>query len=282
MREPPLWLRRSEAPGQKRSPLIGVSGPERGGTPAWLFTRLALRRAGARVVRITPNRPFDPERLDGVVLGGGADITPDLDEVAEPAPPPSRLPWRRRALDLLIAPPLLLFRYLGATRNHAIDPARDRLEGRLIRHARAAGLPVLGICRGAQLMSVAEGGTLAHNLHTMYTERPQLYTALPRREVRVEPGSHLERILDRRAVLVNSLHFHAVDRPGDGMRVVAREPSGVIQAIEHTERPFWIGVQWHPEYLPQQPIHHRLFEALVEAARSRPGSTPEAASRPNT
>lgn len=255
--------------GSELAPLIGVSGPDRGGLPAWLFSWWALRRAGARAVRITPSRPCAPELLEGLVLGGGADITSEEGDLTEPQPPASRLPWPRRTLDLLVAPLLLLVRFLGATRNHGGDPARDRLERGLILHARAEGLPVLGICRGAQLMNLAEGGTLAHNLHTLYAERPQLYTALPRREVQVEPGSLLERIVGRRALLVNSLHFHAVDRPGTGMRAVARERSGVIQAIEHFQRPFWIGVQWHPEYLPQQPVHLRLFRALAAAARVR-------------
>jgi putative glutamine amidotransferase len=254
---------------EKRCPLIGVSGPERGGLPAWLFTYFALRRVGVRAVRITPSRPVMLDRLDGLVLGGGADITYDFTAESEPAIPPRTIHWVRRVLDHILAPLLFLVRFLGATKNHAADPARDRLEALLIRHAQEAGIPVLGICRGAQLMALAEGGSLAHNLHTLYTERPQLYTALPCREVHVEAGSRLDRVLSCPSLLVNSLHFHAVDRPGTMMRAVARERDGVIQAIEHTERPFWIGVQWHPEYLPHHPVHQRLFQALAAAARRK-------------
>ena len=116
-------------------------------------------------------------------------------------------------------------------------------------------------------MNAAEGGTLQRDLSTLYTERPDLYTVLPRREVQVLPGSLLESIVGRSDLLVNSLHFHAVHEPAPGMCIVAREPSGVPQAVEHTERRFWLGVQWHPEYLPQQKSHQRIFSALADAAR---------------
>ncbi|HKO94817.1 MAG TPA: hypothetical protein VJU61_26865, partial [Polyangiaceae bacterium] len=99
-------------------PLIGVTGPIRGGRAAWLFTRMALRRAGASVVHITPARAFAPERLDGLVIGGGADVTEPLSEGEGPEPPPERVRWPRRMLDLLLAPFVLLFRYMFAIQRH--------------------------------------------------------------------------------------------------------------------------------------------------------------------
>jgi putative glutamine amidotransferase len=253
---------------RSKRPLIGVTGPHAGGWPAWIFTRLAVRRAGGRALRITPRRRCDPSLLDGLVIGGGADVTEPLDEVkAQPAPPPSRVRWPRRVLDLLLAPLVLVVRLLFSTRSHGIDRGRDALELELLELAREKALPVLGICRGAQLMNLAEGGTLVRNVGTLYDERPELYTVLPRREVVVESDSCLHTIVGRDELLVNSLHFHAVREPARGMRIVAREPSGVPQAIEHTGRPFWLGVQWHPEYLPQQESHQRIFIALTEAAR---------------
>jgi putative glutamine amidotransferase len=117
-------------------------------------------------------------------------------------------------------------------------------------------------------MNLVAGGTLMRDVDTMYTERPQLYTVLPRREVVVTAQSRLRQIVGRASLLVNSLHFHAVDAPGPGFEIVAREPSGVPQAIERPARDFWLGVQWHPEYLPQQDAHQRIFEALVQAAQA--------------
>jgi putative glutamine amidotransferase len=249
-------------------PLIGVTGPDKGGWPAWIFTRMALRRAGARAVRATPSRPLPAERLNGLVLGGGADVTLPLDPGApEPAPPRSHLRWPRRLLDLLLAPLLLCLRLVAGARPHGVDHARDRLERELLGRARELGLPVLGICRGAQLMNLMEGGTLRNPVQA--EERPQLYTVLPRREVSVANDSLLRRLMGRDRVLVNSLHFHSIDAPGDGLRVVARDQAGVVQAIEHPGRSFWLGVQWHPEYLPHQTAHQGLFHALVQSARSR-------------
>jgi putative glutamine amidotransferase len=250
-------------------PRIGVTGPNQGGFPAWIFAAWALRRAGAIPVRITPGHAYEPERLDGLVIGGGADVTEpltDSDALVSPPPPVSRLRWPHRLFDLLLAPLVLLVRLLWATRRHGADPARDALELRLLEYAREHDLPVLGICRGSQLMNLAEGGTLIRDVNTLYDERPQLYTVLPRREVQVAAGSRLFEIMSRSEVLVNSLHFHAVRDPGRGMRIVAREPSGVPQAIEHSDRRFWLGVQWHPEYLPQQEVHQRIFAELAKQA----------------
>jgi putative glutamine amidotransferase len=251
-------------------PLIGVTGPRRGGWPAWIFTRLAVHRAGGRAVRITSASPrVKLESLAGLVIGGGADVSEPLSEPAlEPAPPPNRVHWPRKLLDVLLAPLVLVVRLIASTKRHGVDPARDAMELSLLEHARDHDLPVLGICRGSQLMNLAEGGTLMRDVNTLYDERPQLYTVLPRREVCVREDSTLHRIVGRRELLVNSLHFHAVREPGRGLRIVASEPGGVPQAIEHGDRRFWIGVQWHPEYLPQQQSHQLLFRALCDAARA--------------
>jgi putative glutamine amidotransferase len=254
--------------GRQTAPRVGVTGPNKGGWPAWVFTRLALYRVGAVAVRITTSRIVDCTTLSGLVIGGGADVSePVVDTPDELTPPASRVRWPRRVIDLLLAPLVLLVRWIAATRRHGVDPARDAMELRLLAYAREHGLPVLGICRGSQLMNLAEGGTLLRDVNTLYDERPQLYTVLPRREVSVLDGSVLQSIVGRRSLLVNSLHFHAVGEPARGMRIVACEPSGVPQAVENSARRFWLGVQWHPEYLPQQESHQKIFAALAEAAR---------------
>ncbi len=250
-------------------PLIGVTGPCRGGWPAWIFTRYAVYRAGGRALRITSGSSPALERLQGLVIGGGADVSEPVDGLAmSTPPPPTRVRWPRRVLDVLFAPLVLLVRLIASTKRHGFDPSRDAMELALLDYARANDLPVLGICRGSQLMNLAEGGSLVRDVDTLYDERPQLYTVLPRREVLVHEDSVLHRIVGRRELLVNSLHFHAVREPGRGFTIVASEPSGVPQAIEHSGRRFYIGVQWHPEYLPQQHSHQQLFRALCEAARA--------------
>lgn len=251
----------------RKRPRIGVTGPDSGGSIAWAFTRLALLRAGALPVRITPLTPTHACQLDGLVLGGGADVSEPLRE-----PPPYEAPARSRRrrgprlVDLALAPLVLGARWTFGTRAHGVDGSRDAQELALLAEAARRNLPVLGICRGAQLMNLAAGGSLSRNVSALYEERPDLYTVLPRREVVVERPSRLCDVLGVDNVLVNSLHFHAVDRPGAELRVVARERAGVVQAIEHVSRPFWIGVQWHPEYLPLRGAQRRLFEGLVAAA----------------
>lgn len=246
-----------------------MTGPDRAGLAAWHFTRFCLWRAGARALRVTPSRPTELDTLDGLVIGGGADVSwPPAHSWTDATGPGTRrkIPPFIRPLDEAIALFVVFLRSLTGLRSRRFDEARDELELALLEGARAASLPVLGICRGAQLMNLAEGGTLLWNLKTLYVERPELRTVLPRRHVEIAEGTKLRRILGSSSLLVNSLHQHAVGEPGRGVRVVARERTGVAQAIEHVERAFWIGVQWHPEYLPQHARHQRLFRALVECA----------------
>jgi putative glutamine amidotransferase len=217
-------------------PLIGVTGPARRGGVAWTCTRRALDRAGARAVRLTPASPSADAPLDGLVLGGGTDVDPRLYGAVELGP--------------------------GA------DPARDELELTALARAAARELPVLGICRGAQLLNVWAGGTLDPRIRRG-TNRPPRRQLLPILEVRVEPGSVLASALGRTALRVNTLHHQAVASPGAGLRVVARDRFGIPQAVEDPRRPFRLGVQWHPELLPRSGPQVRLFRALVAAARNR-------------
>lgn len=250
------------------------------------MTALAVLRAGGLPRRITPSRPDEGGDLDGLVLGGGADVDPSLyghtapdvgdvtrataTEVEGRATPWSSTLWAPAVFVLR----RVLSRHLSA---EGLDPARDALERRLLARAVERGLPVLGICRGAQLMNVFFGGTLYQDLAEFYEESPQIRTVLPRKTVIVEPSSRLHRALGATRCHVNALHEQAVRTLGEGLRVVAREPNGVVQAIEQTTHPFRVGVQWHPEYIPQHTRQRALFEALVHVARElarRPGVEP--------
>jgi len=136
---------------------------------------------------------------------------------------------------------------------------------------------MLGICRGAQLLNRAFGGTVATDLSSFYEERPNRRSAFPAKEVELAPDSRLASILGPEPCRVNALHRHAVDRVGEELRIVARESNGVVQAIEGAGPAWVVGVQWHPEYLPQIPRQQRLFEALVRAAATeRAGSDGDA------
>lgn len=257
-----------------QKPRIGISGPDRGGWAAWLFTSWAIRRAGGRPVRITPSRGMPRVALDGLVVGGGADVEParyqpapredpKLADVARSMRSPES--WWHVAAGVALTPLVYLLRRLSSTRR-VVDPQRDELELKLIDQAVRCELPILGICRGAQLLNVHAGGTLHQSLEDFYVERPNPWTILPRKQVSVQESSRLAQALGREQCRVNSLHRQAVRDLGRGFEPVAIEATGVIQGIERPHGPMRLGVQWHPELLPQKPEQRRLFSHLVQQA----------------
>jgi putative glutamine amidotransferase len=173
------------------------------------------------------------DRLDAVVLSGG----PDLDPAAYGA--------RDRHPEL------------GPT-----EPALDAFELALAGAALERGAPILAVCRGAQALNVACGGTLHQHVPGHRQTAP---AGEPTHTVHVAPRSRLARILRPGRLPVNSFHHQAVDRVGAGLHVVATASDGTVEAIEGAG--FVIGVQWHAETLAD---HLCLFEALVAAASSRP------------
>ncbi|WP_018478758.1 gamma-glutamyl-gamma-aminobutyrate hydrolase family protein [Pontibacter roseus] len=259
-------------------PTIGITGPDRGGGAAWFFTALSVWLAGGRPVRITPARPRTADGLQGLIIGGGADVDPStyeqehvLDEYLQKTlqqPGKSSLKRIGRFVRWVYYPTVFLVRKLLSRKlTFGLDRERDHLEFQLIDQAVRKDLPVMGICRGAQLMNVYFRGTLYKRLHDFYTEAPNPASIFPVKTVRIQPGSRLEQVLGTQELEVNALHNQAVKEPGQGMAIVAREPNQVVQGIEHTAQSFMIGVQWHPEYLIQLKEHRRLFQALVQQAR---------------
>ncbi|RLK47042.1 putative glutamine amidotransferase [Alkalispirillum mobile] len=250
-------------------PLIGVTGPDRGGAAAWLMAALAVRLAGGRPWRVSPRRPEPPRPLDGLILGGGADVDPGLygEERVEPGEM-RRGPtaWWRFLLSWLLLPVIYVLRWLlSISPGPRGDYARDALEWRLLADALARDIPVLGICRGAQLLNVYMGGSLHQDLSSFYEESPQVHSIWPYKRVTVSRGSGLYRWLGPEA-RINSLHRQAINELGDGLAAVAWERAGVVQAVEGQRGALLLGVQWHPEYLPQRREQRALFRALVRAA----------------
>jgi putative glutamine amidotransferase len=166
----------------------------------------------------------------------------------------------------------------GQSPSARIDPPREHrtdLEQTLLEEADRTGVPVLGICNGAQLMAVFRGGTLVQDLATLCPDALDHERSDVRERavhpVALSPDSRLALLLGQTSIEVNSTHHQAIDHPGRGVRAVGRAPDGVIEAIEDPAHPFWIGVQWHPERLAA--AHSmRIFEVLVEAARHHASS----------
>jgi len=183
------------------------------------------------------------EHLAGLCVSGG----PDIDPVAYGAEPHPNL--------------------------GPVEPELDAFELAVVRRADALGIPVLGICRGSQVLNVARGGTLHQHVPDVsdgsVAHRQTASGRETTHDVRIEPDSGLAEIVGSEDLDVNAFHHQAVDRLGRGLRAVAWAPDGIVEAIEGDGEALYLGVQWHVETLVHFPRHARLFEALVDAASGR-------------
>ena len=221
----------------------------------------AVAAAGGVPVMLPPLPGIEEavSRLDALVLSGGGDIDPAV-YGADPHPLTER-----------------------------VYPARDQAERALVDRALAAGVPVLAICRGLQVVNVSRGGTLRQHLpdevgHHGHGSAAGTYGSHP---VRIAPGSLLSRILGpaeadgQLRVVVPTSHHQAISRLGDGLVATAWADDGTIEAVEPDPAAdggtgFLLAVQWHPE-AGDDP---RLFEALISSARRRAGSGKPSGAKP--
>jgi putative glutamine amidotransferase len=217
----------------------------------------AVKSAGAEPVDIRLNQPSADlqaqlAELDGFVLPGSpADVDP------------------------------VRYGAIKHIKTNDIDDNRDQTDIAILDHALEAGKPVLAICFGCQLLNVYQNGTLIQDLRA---ERPRSVahgdTDLPpgsvkgdiEHPVEFSPGTLLAQLNGSASGKVNSSHHQAIDKPGADLRVTARASDGTIEGVEWTGGPNWIvGVQWHPERLPNDALSKRLFSEFVAAVRSARG-----------
>ncbi|MES1941656.1 peptidase C26 [Salinisphaera sp. T5B8] len=216
-------------------PIIAVTGKASRWAPGWWAAWLAIALAGGRAVRATPRHAM-PAPIDGLLIGGGDDIATDLYGAS-------------------------------AAYDNTADRARDAFELTAIKQALAQNKPILGICRGAQLINVAAGGTLYSDISSLRRSTSNRVNIFACKPVAIKRRSRLATIFGRLRLRVNSLHHQAVLTLGEGIGATARDADGFVQAIEARTQGFVIGVQWHPEYLCYQSSQRRLFRALVAACR---------------
>jgi putative glutamine amidotransferase len=180
---------------------------------------------------------------DGVVFTGGADIDP-AHFGQQPAPGLGR-----------------------------VEPQRDIFELALYAAARRHRLPVLGICRGIQLMNVAEGGTLHQHIPALSQAIQHSQTDIggaPSHAVSLEPDTLLAKSLGRQSIRANSYHHQAIDRLADGLEAAGRTADGLVEVVEGSQDEMVLGVQWHPEMSYREFSEHLLpFHLLVESAARR-------------
>ena len=229
-------------PEAPRRPLIGITGNYED-----LTCKLAegyykqVLAAGGTPVIVPPLSSTETivetlRHLDGLLLSGGADINP-LYQGEEPIP----------AL-------------------HGINRERDLPELLITRLAYDRQLPILGICRGIQTLAVALGGKVEQDIKASIKHSQEADRSEPTHTVAVDQDSTLYNIYGSPTLLVNSFHHQAVREPGSKLRVVAKAPDGIIEAVESAEFKSVLGVQWHPECLGQDGLP--LFKWLVGEARS--------------
>ena len=210
----------------------------------------AVERNGGKAWTLTSQTPVSPDeflsRAHGLVLAGGEDISPSLYGESRRADVP----------------------YM------ATDPARDALELSLTRAALAADMPILGICRGMQMLNVAMGGRLAHHIegHDAIGTMDDWKASYHR--IYISPGSKLAAVVGSGGIVrVNSIHHQGVREAHKSPRLLASAYSledGVIEALESPNHRWVISVQFHPERRMELPPHfERLFQSLTERAAER-------------
>jgi putative glutamine amidotransferase len=210
----------------------------------------------ALLIPVTGSAPSAADlasRIDGLLLTGGGDVAPARYAAAQQA------------------------------QTAGVDTKRDEVEIELVRLAFDLGLPILAVCRGIQLLNVALGGTLVQDLPTADPPSPghmelEHWNAAAH-AVRLEPGTLLHRLLGPE-ISVNSLHHQAVGSTAPGLRVAARAPDGVIEAVEDRGTRFVVGLQWHPEMLGPGHASSAVFRQFAEAAGVAPGRPLSPKSRP--
>lgn len=211
--------------------------------------RAAIEDHGGRVVVFSPT--CDPaeiaarkQEIHGVLLPGGVDVDPAFYGEA----PHEKL--------------------------EKVDLPLDRLEFALLEHARAESLPVLGICRGHQLLNVFLGGSLYQDIPAQFAPKDGVAVThrggTKRHEISIEEGALLYALLGVLRLDVNTYHHQAVKKLGEGLRVSARSDDGVVEAIERQGDVFIVGVQFHPERMrAQEPRVDALFARFIEESRAR-------------
>lgn len=204
-----------------------------------------LEKAGAVPVLIPRCDQFETitpllDQLDGILISGGHDVGPE--------------------------------RYNAFPKGYCgtIIPQRDEFDLAVTKYAFAKNKPILGICRGIQILNVARGGTLYQDLEKEGNFEHHFGDKYPRNvawhKVTLAEGSLLHRIFGEDEIGVNSFHHQAVRDPGDGVKIVARSSDGVPEAIEVEGFRFAAAVQWHPEMMYDSDQQLKILKAFVEAS----------------
>lgn len=220
-------------------PRIAVTRSESRDYITYYAIRLILTLLGAKTILITTRNKHLSEELDGLIIGGGVDITPSYYQ-AKPKP------------------------------NYPYELERDKLEFDWLKKAESANIPVLGICRGSQIINIHRGGTLHLDISKAY-EKAQYPTSLIakiayRKRMYPIKDSLIYNIVKDKKVKVNSIHTQGINEVGKNLIITAQEKNKVVQVIEDPSRLFYMGVQFHPELMTYHKYHRGIFKAFLKSA----------------
>ena len=229
-------------------PLIGITTSSQMLAGSFCLSRLyveAVRSAGGIPVLIPGGEPDSStilSRLDGLILSGGGDIDPEI--------------------------------YNGKSHVtiYNVDRERDRSEISLAQLILSTNIPVLGICRGLEVLVVATGGSLIPHLPDEVGEvvihRAHQSSAIEH-SVKIAANSHLAKIVGATELKVMSWHHQAASIVPQEWNVTAQAADGVIEALEHKHHPWAIALQWHPELAIDDPLQQRIFQAFIHATSTK-------------
>ncbi len=238
-----------------QKPKIGITAPSSGKDFFWWSLAIAVWLQGGRPVLLSPLGKNSLDGLAGLMLSGGNDIDPRNYQI-KPLPIGGREETRKGEKIKARKRP---------------QPERDALEFALIREAINLDLPVLGVCRGLQVINVALGGTLHSDIGAFYSGQKIPRSAFPVKQITVRKDTPLFYVLGEGPMRVNALHSQGIDQLAPGLDAIACEDNGLVQAIWLSSANFFVGVQWHPELLWYQARQRKLFKTFLAAAkRKRP------------
>ena len=231
-----------------KKPVIGVTPSQQNGNKEYKLNKSyfdAVMAAGGLPVMLASTVDKDLIRsylknIDGLLLSGGIDINP-----INYSKDNSEIPGN-------------------------FNSERDIFEIEILKEASEKNLPILGICRGCQLINVASGGTLIQDIYEFdsncYLHKPEKIRSHLVHSIKLKDNSILSRTTDQKEIMVNSIHHQAVDQIGSDLNVTGISDDGIIESIENAKKEFLIGVQWHPEEIINETNSaFKLFKEFIKA-----------------